>query len=101
MILTPTLNNALQSGSASGSTLDAATIAAIADAVWDEPQSGHTINNSFGDRVDDIADMLVNNATVTNEVDGSRTITIFEGDGTTIKRQVNISADNLTRTRVV
>lgn len=49
---------------------------------------------------DDIFDALFNNAGVLNEVGGSRLITLFEDDGTTIKQQVRISADGLTRTKL-
>ena len=50
--------------------------------------------------VDDVFDALLNGAIVVNEAGGTRLLTIFEDDGTTVKAQVRISADGLTRTKL-
>ena len=49
--------------------------------------------------IDDIFALLANNSNVVLEGDGSRTITIFEDDGTTVQNVMTISPDGLVRTR--
>ncbi len=50
---------------------DIPTAAAIADAVWDEAQSGHTTGGSFGEIATEIADILVDTGTtLQGELDG-------------------------------
>lgn len=51
--------------------------------------------------IDDVFALLINNATVVLEPAGTRLVTIFEDDGTTIQSQVRISTDGLIRTRLV
>ena len=86
--------------------------------VWTVNLGGETAGDKLtGTRSDaqTIIDILCNNAVITNEdgttpdptdppnflENGSRTVTIYEDDGVTVKTQVNISADNLTRKRLV
>lgn len=51
--------------------------------------------------LDTIIDLLCNNGTIVNNPDTSRTVTIFEDDGITIRARVHISPDGLTRTRLI
>lgn len=50
--------------------------------------------------IDAIANISLNLATVQLELDGSRTITIFEDDNVTEIAVVSVSADGFTRTRI-
>lgn len=84
-------------GSGGGSS---PTAQQIADAVWNASQSSYTTQGTMATRFADIEELLINPASVTNEVGGSRLITFFEADGITVKHRVRISADGLTRTVV-
>lgn len=74
-----------------------------ADAVLDELLAGHTTSDSVGEALGIIIDTLQtfsNRATVVVEGGGTRLVTIYEIDDVTVKYQVRISADGLTRTRL-
>ncbi|MEE9393693.1 MAG: hypothetical protein V3W41_14415 [Planctomycetota bacterium] len=48
----------------------------------------------------EVFDTLTNDSTTVAQPDGSRILTIFEDDGTTVKARVQISEDGRTRTRL-
>lgn len=53
------------------------------------------------DIVRHVLNLFRDNATTVVNGGGDRDVTIYEEDGTTVKAKVNISADGLTRTRIV
>jgi len=78
--------------------------AVAAGDLWDFNIGGQTAQQRLlqtDQNVESVLDILCNNANVVNNPDGSRTVTLFEDDGTSIRAQVLISADGLTRTRLV
>lgn len=50
---------------------------------------------------DSIIDLLCNNGDIVNNPDGTRTVTLYQDDGSTIRAQLQISSDGLTRTRLI
>ena len=76
-------------------TLSAASIAAAADAVWDETATGHVTAGSFGEELQTARKHLSNKAIITGS--GPYTVTIFEDDGTTPLKTFTVSADKLDR----
>lgn len=51
-------------------------------------------------QANEVFDSLSDDSTAVTEPDGSRILTIFEADGTTVKARVQISADGATRTEI-
>ncbi len=76
------------------------TVAAIVDAVYDELTSGHVAAGTFGKLFADSLDTFANSADVVVEGGGTKLVTIYEDDDSTVKFQVRISSDGLTRTRL-
>lgn len=72
--------------------------------VWTVDLNGETAGTRLrqaDDNADVIIDLLTNNGDIVINGDSSKTVTLYEDDGTTIRAQVLISADGLTRTRIV
>ncbi len=80
--------------------------AAVQD-VWEYDLGGETSGAKLmGARSDaeTILDLLCNNGEITLDppgYPGAKLVTLYEDDGTTIRAQVRISADGLTRTRII
>ena len=92
------------SSGSTGEALDnvsaGASPAAIADAVWDEVSSGHLTDGTFGEIMQDIIQMKKlseNKAIITDELDGSQTIVVFDDDDVTPIHTYTLSADKLER----
>jgi hypothetical protein len=85
--------------SAAEMTGDKVTVLGV-DAAGDEWSDIFVFIDAPEDTTDDIVDYLFNNATTVVEAGGTRLITVFEDDGSTIKAQARISKDGNTRTKL-
>lgn len=82
------------------SGLSIPTVSQIADGVLDEPMSGHLTAGTAGKTLADALDTFANSADVVIEGGGTRLVSIYEDDDVTVKYQVRISTDGLSRTRL-
>lgn len=101
--LTDVLNlNTVQVIPSNSAGLISASNAELAQEVWEYIVSGTSAEQRLvliQNNTSDMIDLLCNNADIVVNGNGSRTVTIYEDDGITIRAQVTISADGLTRTR--
>lgn len=84
------------------SGLNDPTVAAIASEVWQTVLS--TASAGSGDAAETLRTLekiFTNDATVVDIGGGTNQVTIFDDDGTTVLRRMNVSADGLTRDVVV
>jgi len=77
-------------------TLGSGSVAAVADAIWDEAASGHNTAGTFGEQLQTARKHLTNRAVITGS--GPFTTTIYEDDATTPLKTFTVTADKLERT---
>lgn len=72
--------------------------------VWTVSLGGETAGDKLTaarSDADTMIDLLCNNGDIVNNPDGTKTVTLYQDDGSTIRAQVRISSDGLTRTRII